>query len=681
MSSSPVAKRSQELRKLLSQAGYAYYVLDQPILEDSVYDALYRELVELEAKNPELITPDSPSQRVGEKPASQIDSVKHRISLYSLENAFSFSEMETWQERSRKLLDLPTEKKISYLSELKIDGSALALTYESGLLTRAATRGDGTTGEEITANVRTIRSIPLRLNLENPPAWIEIRGEAFLPLNVFEQINQERSLTGESLFANPRNAVAGTLRQLDVKKVSERRLDFFAYTIHLPENQFSSHDQCLEFLAEIGFRVNPNRQLCASLAEVEEYYLHWQTARKQLSYLTDGTVIKIDSLVYQEQLGFTQKFPRWAIAWKYAAEELPTTVLGITVQVGRTGALTPVAELEPVQLAGTTVSRATLHNSDRLAALDLHIGDRVVVRKAGEIIPEVVSVLVQLRPENAIPFAMPNNCPECDSVVQKNEKEAVIRCINPLCPAIVRGAIEHWVSREAIDIQGIGEKLVTQLVEKGLVISLADLYQLESAQLESLERMGKKSAEKIVKAIANSKQKPWSKVLYALGIRHVGSVNATILAQHFPSANSLIQTDINAIATIHGIGTEIAQSLTEWFGLPEHQELIQQLNDLGLQTESQITEEQSSPLQSIPGVSDKTFVITGTLPNLKREEVKNMIQQAGGKVTESVSKKTDYLIVGEDAGSKLAKAESLGVRCLSEAEFCELLKGELLPNL
>jgi DNA ligase (NAD+) len=668
------SKRSQDLRQLLNQAAHAYFVLDQPILEDSVYDLLYRELVDLESDYPELISVDSPTQRVGDKLSIQSNSsVRHRIPLYSLENAFSFADMETWQERSHKLLDLPDQKKISYLSELKIDGSALALSYENGLLVRAATRGDGTEGEEITTNVRTIRSIPLRLNLENPPDWLEIRGEAFLPLDVFAQINQERSLKGEALFANPRNAVAGTLRQLDAKIVSERQLDFFAYTIHLAKMEFSSHDQCLAFLAEIGFRVNPNHQVCESLEKVQDYYQHWQTARQQLPYLTDGTVIKINSLVYQEQLGFTQKFPRWAIAWKYAAEEVPTTVLAITVQVGRTGALTPVAELEPVQLAGTTVSRATLHNSDRLASLDLHIGDQVIVRKAGEIIPEIVSVLTQLRTQNAIPFAMPNNCPECDSVVQKLESEAVIRCINPNCPAIVRGAIEHWVSREAMDIQGIGGKLVNQLVAKDLVKSVADLYLLDAEQLQSLERMGKKSVEKILTAIANSKQKNWSKLLYGLGIRHVGAVNATVLAQHFGNLTNLAQADVVAIAAIHGIGNEIAQSLTEWFALPKHQDLIQRLADLGLPTKSSDQKTELDLTSLIPDLIDKTFVITGTLPTLKREEVKLMIQKAGGKVTETVSKKTDFLVVGADAGSKLAKAQSLGVKCLAEQDLLLLL--------
>jgi DNA ligase (NAD+) len=671
-------KRSLELRKLLSEAGHAYYILDRPILEDSVYDLLYRELEDIEREYPELISADSPTQRVGAIPSSQFNSVDHRIPLFSLENAFSFAEMETWQERSRKLLDLPLERKITYVSELKIDGSAIALSYESGILVKAATRGDGIQGEEITANVRTIRSIPLRLNLENPPAWIEIRGEAFLPINVFERINYERSLKGEALFANPRNAVAGTLRQLDAKIVSQRQLDFFAYNLHLPKDEFTSHSQSLEFLAQIGFRVNSNRQLCDSLEMVQDYYQHWQTARQQLPYLTDGTVIKIDSLVYQEQLGFTQKFPRWAIAWKYAAEEVPTTVLAITVQVGRTGALTPVAELTPVQLAGTTVSRATLHNSDRLAALDLHIGDRVVVRKAGEIIPEIVSVLLQLRPDDAIPFSMPSNCPECDSEVQKLENEAVIRCINPICPAIVRGAIEHWVSRDAMDIQGIGEKLVNQLVAKDLVKSVADLYFLDSAQLQSLERMGKKSADKIVAAIADSKQKRWSKLLFGLGIRHVGAVNAQILTENFSSLASLAVADLAAIASIHGIGNEIAQSLTEWFLVPKHQGLIQRLGDLGLQTETANIESDLDLTSELnPALIGKTFVITGTLPNLKREEVKLMIQRAGGKVTESVSKKTDYLIVGADAGSKLAKAESLGVKCLSEADFLLLFELEL----
>ncbi|MEY3301703.1 MAG: aromatic ring-opening dioxygenase LigA, partial [Cyanobacteriota bacterium] len=542
-----VQARLLELRKLLQRASYEYYVLDAPNMEDSVYDALYHELQNLESQYPELITLDSPTQRVGEKPTTQFISVQHHIPLYSLENAFTTNDVEAWQERCQKGLASNAEEVsgssrqsnnfLDSVCELKIDGSAIALTYEHGVLVRGATRGDGTSGEDITPNIKTIRSIPLRLNLENPPDRLEIRGEAFLPIAVFDEINQERSQQGESLFANPRNAAAGTLRQLDSRIVAKRRLDFFAYTIHLPSPSgrgaggegnpqnlpdISSQWQALEFLQTIGFRVNPNKRLCKSIQELQDYYDFWATERHKLPYMTDGMVMKLNNFSQQEQLGFTQKTPRWAIAWKYPAEEMPTIIESVTVQVGRTGTLTPVAELRPVLLAGTTVSRATLHNSDRLAELDLHVGDTAIVRKAGEIIPEVVRVMPELRPNGATRFVMPTHCPECSQPVFKPENEAATRCINLQCPAIVRGAIEHWVSRDALDINGIGEKLVRQLVTENHITSVADLYELTSDRLQTLDRMGQKSADKIVAAIAQSKNRPWARVLYGLGIRHVG---------------------------------------------------------------------------------------------------------------------------------------------------------------
>ena len=692
-----IRQRVHELGQMLQKASYAYYVLDNPIMEDAVYDQLYRELQELETRFPELIVADSPTQRVGERPASQFVSVKHNVPLYSLENAFGNDDLAKWQERWRRVAPNVTE--FDYVCELKIDGSALALTYEHGLLTRGVTRGDGITGEDITQNVKTIRSIPLRLNLDTPPPLVEVRGEAFLPLQSFEQINREREQAGEALFANPRNAAAGTLRQLDSKVVARRKLDFFAYTLHVPTaNDRSSAEsavsqseleaiqaatgdrasrpptsqaECLELLKEMGFRVNPERQVCPDLAAVQAYCDRWSTERTRLPYMTDGVVVKLNPLTLQEQLGFTQKFPRWAIALKYPAEESPTIVHNITVQVGRTGALTPVAELKPVQLAGTTVSRATLHNSDRIAELDLHLGDTVIVRKAGEIIPEVVRVLAELRPSGTQRYQMPTCCPECGQPVVKPDDEAVTRCINASCPAIVRGALIHWSSRDALDINGLGEKLVLQFVDTGLVHSVADLYDVTVEKLMTLERMGKKSAEKLVKAIADSKQQPWSRVLYGLGIRHVGSVNAQTLTQQFPTVDQLASADTRAIAAVYGIGDEIAKSVHEWFQNPANHELIKRLQAAGLQFEGEVAPVVTSADSAIAG---KTFVVTGTLPTLKRDEAKALIQKAGGKVTESVSKKTDYLVVGEDAGSKLEKAQALGVTQLSEAELLELLK-------
>ena len=561
---------------------------------------------------------------------------------------------------------------VSYVCELKIDGSALALTYEKGVLVRGATRGDGITGEEITQNVKTIRSIPLKLNLDNPPPVVEVRGEAFLSLAVFEEINREREKAGEQLFANPRNAAAGTLRQLDSKIVDKRRLDFFAYTLHLDQgNEGNTQWESLELLRRMGFKVNPHRKICYSLDEVREYYEYWDTERRNLPYMTDGVVVKINSVFLQKQLGFTQRFPRWAIALKYPAAEVPTIVEAVTVQVGRTGALTPVAELKPVQLAGTTVSRASLHNSDRLSDLNLHIGDTVIVRKAGEIIPEVVRVLPELRPPNSQLFQMPSCCPECEQPVVREKGEAVTRCINTSCPAILRGSLIHFCSRDALDINGVGEKLVQQMVDSNLVHSAADLYDLTAERLMSLERMGKKLAEKLVSAIANSKTQPWSRVLYALGIRHVGSVNAQLLTERFTNVTDLASASAAAIEGVYGIGPEIAQSVYQWFQVPANQSLIERLIAADLQLQSEVKSQNLAEI-SLP-LAGKTFVITGTLPSLKRDEAKDLIQKAGGKVTNSVSAKTDYVVVGEDAGSKLEKALSLGIAQLSESELLSML--------
>lgn len=732
-SSTPVnsiapAQRIAELRQLLQRASYEYYVLDAPTMPDAVYDQLYRELQTLEADYPELVTPDSPTQRVGEKPATRFTSVRHQVPLYSLENAFNLEEFAQWQERWRRLA--PDTDEFAYVCELKIDGNALALTYEHGLLVRGATRGDGLTGEEITQNVRTIRSIPLRLNLDNPPPIVEVRGEAFLGLDTFRQINQEREQAGEALFANPRNATAGTLRQLDSRVVAKRQLDFFAYTLHIPgvraaqpssgsgqksatlaaaeqaeqieQLQLLSGDrttstssptppavmpsnaepvefplpltqwESLEMLQMMGFRVNPNRQLCRSLEAVGDYYNAWATARTDLPYLTDGVVVKLDDFGLQNQLGFTQKFPRWAIALKYPAEEAPTVVERISVNVGRTGAVTPLAELRPVQLAGTTVSRATLHNADRIAELDIRVGDTVIVRKAGEIIPEVLRVLLELRPQSAQPFRMPTHCPECSQPLVREPDEAVTRCVNTSCPAILRRSLIHWASRDALDIRGLGEKWVEQFVDKGLLTSIADIYDLTVAQLQTVDRMGQRSAENLVQAIEQSKQQPWARVLYGLGIRHVGSVNAQTLTQRFNTVEALAAAEANAIEAVYGIGSEIAQSVHQWFRVPANQVLIERLRTAGLQ----LIDTSLPTLDRPQPFVGKTFVITGTLPTLKRDEAKALIQQAGGKVTGSVSAKTDFVLVGEEAGSKLEKAEALGIALLSEAELLERLGGE-----
>ena len=677
--------RGEELRRLLNRAAYAYYVLDAPEMEDPVYDRLYRELLELEQAHPELISPDSPSQRVGDSPSTSFSSVEHRIPLLSLDNAFNNPELGAWYGRLLKVLEsepgpgepLPA---LAMVGELKIDGNALALSYEQGLLVRAATRGDGERGEEITANVRTIQSVPLRLNLEQPPAWVEIRGEAFIPDGTFAAINVERQARGEPLFANPRNACAGTLRQLDPRVVAARRLDFFAYTLHLPpgEPAPASQWQSLQWLQSAGFRVNPNAQLLPDLAAVAAFFKGWDEKRRALPYATDGVVVKLNDLRLQDAAGFTQKAPRWAIALKYAAEEAPSRLLRLSCQVGRTGVVTPVAEFEPVPLAGTMVGRATLHNADRLAELDLHSGDTIVVRKAGEIIPEVLRVLRELRPAAAARLELPHQCPECGSELVREAGEAATRCVNSSCPAILRGALRHWVSKGGLDVDGLGSKLIEQLVDRGLVRSIADLYGLDGALLASLERMGSKSAENLVAALTNSKSQPWHRQLYGLGIHHVGEVNAKALARAFPSAAALASAASDSpelITAVFGIGPEIAQSLQQWFATPANQQLLAQLENLGFSLAS------SGPGLTGPGLAGggetplagQIFVLTGTLPSLSRGAAQAQIEAAGGRVSASVSKKTTYVVAGEEAGSKLSKAKALGVPILTEADLLTLL--------
>ncbi|MDX2272406.1 MAG: NAD-dependent DNA ligase LigA [Cyanobacteriota bacterium] len=671
------SQRLAELRQLLQQASYAYYVLDDPIMEDSVYDRLYRELQSLEQQYPQWITPDSPTQRVGEKPASHFQTVPHQIPLYSLENVFTWQEFADWQTSLLKVLGMGSDlASLAYVCELKIDGSALALTYQDGLLTRGATRGDGQAGEDITPNVRAISTIPLRLLTDHPPPQVEVRGEAFLSIAEFERINRARTQAGDPLFANPRNCAAGTLRQLDSRIVAERKLSFFAYTLHLPQGWAGGDPpktqwQTLQRLKAWGFVVNPHSQRCTSQAEVQRFYQHWDKTQRQgdpLPYATDGVVVKLDELALQEEAGFTQKFPRWAVALKYPAEEVPTPIRSITASVGRTGAVTPVAELVPVLLAGTTVSRASLHNADRLRELDVHIGDTALVRKAGEIIPEIVGILRELRPEGSQPYVLPSHCPECQTPLIRLPQEAVTRCPNLQCPARVRGQLQHWASRDALDIEGLGESLVRQLVERLQVRSVADLYDLTSDQLSGLERMGKRSSQKLIAAIDQSRQQPWPRVLYGLGIPHVGTVTAQVLATHFPSLEALQQATVADIAQIYGLGSEIGEAIVQW--LPQQQTLLQALQEKGLQLAISPLAAQARPTST--ALSGKKLVITGTLSTLSRQEAKAWIEARGGKVTASLSRQTDYLVVGTEAGSKLEQAQSLGIPLLSEAELLAL---------
>ena len=530
--------------------------------------------------------------------------------------------------------------------------------------------------------------MPLRLELRDPPAWVEVRGEALIPDASFAAINAERQARGEALFANPRNACAGTLRQLDPKVVAARQLDFFAYTLHLPPDWTavgddpaapSSQWQTLQWLAAIGFRVNPKASLCPDLPAVETFFADWQERRKGLDYATDGVVVKLDDLRLQDEAGFTQKAPRWAIALKYAAEEAPSRLLRLVMQVGRTGVVTPVAEFEPVPLAGTSVSRATLHNADRLAELDLHGGDTIVVRKAGEIIPEVVRVLTELRPATAERLQLPEDCPECGSRLVREEGEAATRCVNSSCPAILRGSLRHWVSKGAMDVDGLGSKLIELLVDRGLVRRIPDLYRLDGALLASLDRLGEKSAANLIAALQASRAQPWQRQLYGLGIHHVGEVSAKALAKAFASATQLASAAIESpeqITAVFGIGGEIAQSLQQWFSTAANRELVSDLERLGFSLANAPADPAASGEPSADHLSGQTFVLTGTLPSLSRSQAQALIEAAGGKVSGSVSKKTSFVVAGAEAGSKLTKAESLGVAVLDEAALRQLLKAD-----
>ena len=681
-------ERIKELRALLNKANYSYYVLDSPEIDDAVYDQLYRELIEIENIHPSLITDDSPSQRLGGIPSKGFKNVEHNIPLLSLDNAFNVNEVEAWYGRISKLISSENTniKKVDYpelICELKIDGNAISLRYENGILTRAATRGDGKTGEDITTNIRTISTIPLRLLLENPPSWVEIRGEAFMPNNIFNKLNIERKNTDQPLFANPRNSCAGTLRQLDPKIVASRKLDFFAYSLYFPENweptdsNFKkpiSQSESLEFLKNIGFKVNTTYETKKTLNEANKYYKYWEVNKDFLAYATDGIVVKIDKFEIQNLLGATNKAPRWAIAVKYPAEEKATKLRKIIFQVGRSGAVTPVAEFESIELAGTSVNRATLHNAKRLASLDLHYEDTIIVRKAGEIIPEVIRVIKEFRKVDAKLVQLPQNCPECNSKLILESNEAITKCINYRCAAKLKGLLRHWVSKGSMNIDGLGEKIINQLVNEGYVKSIADLYKLKIDSLLELERFGEKSANNLLIEINESKNKNWHKQLYGLGIPHIGEANAKSLSNNFNSIeelNAIAKESPEKISNIYGFGNEMKDAIVKWFGDSNNQTLIKELKAIGFSLKESLDSSYDSNQSNV--FDGKSFVLTGTLDSLTRDEAKELIESAGGKVSSSISKKTDFLVSGEKAGSKLNKAQELGVKIINENELKLLL--------
>lgn len=662
---------AEKLRREIRHNEYLYYVLDAPEITDAEYDRMMVRLRELEARYPDSIPADSPTQRVGGRASSQFTEVRHLEPLLSLGNVFSAEELRAFDERVRS--GLPAGSKVEYVMEPKIDGLACSLIYENGKLVRAATRGDGVVGENVTANVRTIRSIPLTLKVpegEAVPELLDVRGEVYMPRQAFMRLNEQRAERGESEFANPRNAAAGSLRQLDPQVTASRSLSFFAYYL-VGEGAQPKHSESLALLARYGFKVSENYKVVENIDEAIKYIGDFNELRQGLSYDTDGAVIKVNDVYQQRILGATGKDPRWATAYKYPPEQAETTLEDIDWRVGRTGVLTPTAVLTPVKLSGSVISRATLHNEDFIRAKDIRIGDRVVINKAGEIIPEVLRVVVEKRTGDEKEVEIPNVCPECGWRVERQGEEAAIRCTNPHCPALGREGLIHFVSRDAMNIDGCGPSVINALLDAGLVRDAADLYSLRKEDLLKLERMGEKSADNLLAALGESKKNELDKLLFALGIRHVGAKVARILATEFGSMEKLQQAQPEELAHIRDIGDKIAESAVTWLNVPANIDLVERLAAAGLtMTFTPPASQEDNPFFG------KTLVFTGTMPTLGRAEAKTMAQDVGAKVSGSVSKKTDYVIAGAEAGSKLEKAQQLGVTVIDEAEFLRLLKGE-----
>jgi len=657
------AEKIRSLREQIRRHDELYYAQNAPEISDRKYDELFGELKKLEQQNPLLITPDSPTQRVSEKPIEGFGQVSHSLPMLSIDNTYNADELRAFDERVAKGLGT---KDYCYAVELKIDGLAVSLRYEKGRLVLGATRGDGEKGDDVTNNIRTIKAIPLSLG-ENAPAVLEVRGEVYMPKKAFAQLNEKREQEGQALFANPRNAAAGSLKLLDAKTTSQRKLSFFAYAIGQTNGSFAkTHLEGLEKLKKFGLPVNPHIKKAANIDEVIKICDKWETERFKLDYQIDGMVIKVDSLNQRDILGTTGRSPKWCISYKFPAEQAQTKILSIDVQVGKTGILTPVANFEPVQLAGTTVKRASLHNFDEVQRLDICVGDSVIIEKAGEIIPQVIEVKKELRPKDAKQFLPPVICPECGSNVQKDENGVYIRCISSNCPAQLKEKLRYFAGRDQMDIENLGPAIIDQLVDKKIVKDFADLYKLDVNTLASLDRMADKSAWNIVDGIEKSKSQSLDRLIAALGIRHVGIQNAEILAEHFGSIDAIKKATVEELTTIDQIGHVLAESICQYFSDKDNIKLIDKLVAAGINPEYKKTKQSDA-------LAGKTFVVTGTLEKFSRTEIEKAIKQNGGKISSSVSKKTDFVLAGAEAGSKLDKANQLGVKVINEAQFLEII--------
>ena len=654
--------RLNELKDQIREHDYNYYVLNQSLITDAQYDELLQTVRGIEEDYPELITNDSPTQRVGGEATDQFEQVTHSIPMLSLSNTFDYTGLEEWQKRASNIID---STDLIFSAELKIDGLAISLIYENGTFVRGSTRGNGLIGEDVTHNLKTIRSIPLSLN-QDLPGHLEVRGEVYMPLNAFNAINQQRSDQDEPLLANPRNAASGSIRQLDPRITASRKLDIWIYSLTEYSNTtFTGHHQGLEWLKELGFKTNPTTSICTSLQEVQQYYEYWMNHRSELGYDIDGIVIKVDSIELQNTLGFVGREPRWAIAYKFPAEQTNTKLISIGLNVGRTGSINPFAILEPVNIGGVTVTNASLHNEEDINRKDIRVGDIVIIERAGDVIPHIIGPLTETRTGKEVPFRMPELCPQCESPIIK--EDSTHRCSNSSCPAVFLESIRHFVSKNALDIEGLGEKWCASLISNNMIQRLSDIYKLNISELSTLDRMGEVLASKLVANIEDSKSRPLDRVIFGLGILHVGSEIATLLAQTYGSLQNLSEASLDDLLAIDGIGPKIAQSIKDYFNVESNKSLIYELEKLGLNMNSEVKSISSNVFTGL------TFVITGTLHNLTRKDTEELIKTNGGKVTNSVTSNTSYLITGDSPGSKLTKAQEIGTTVLTESEFLALM--------